>query len=166
MTDCILQFLQTGVMVRNGAKLEATRCCFMDGATGIEVSPMAERVEVNQCMFRNLGQMTGAEESVEYPAEEYGCIQVFDDFGDIEPQSPGPDSSGMDATELVSLECTANIFEDNLCYPVVERSDDRLYLHSDRCVLERNVLRGFNGTMTRRQGQLDGANQLYHCLWG
>lgn len=161
MTDCILQFHQTGVMVRKKAALRATHCRFTDGATGIEVSPMADSVVVEKCMFHNLGQMTGAEESVTFPAEEYGCIQVFDDFGDI-----GPKNCAMDSNRLVSLECANSVFEDNLCYPVVERSDDRLYLHSDRCVLRRNELRGYNATMTRRDGHLDSANELYHCLWG
>ena len=172
MTDCILRFHQTGVMVRNEAKLTMTRCCIMDGATGIEISPLAQRVEVSESIFRNLGQITGGEESIIYPAEQYGCILIFDDFGDLNGSVSSASngngkhkSNGDNQLELVSLECISNIFEDNLCYPVVERSDDQLYLRSDRYILRQNVLRGFNGTMTRCEGQLDDANKLYHSFW-
>merc|ERR1740123_1467488 len=104
-------------------------------------------------MFSNLGQTTGAEENVVFPADDYGCVQVFDDYADAERLEVATE-------QFVRVECTGNVFEDNLCYPVMERSDDCLYTRRGDYVLERNVLRGANGAMTRCEGQLEGANRL------
>ena len=162
MRNCKLNYEQTGIIVRDGARLEAVDCEFNGGCIGIEISPISENVEVTNCLFTNNGQIVGEEDDVMLPAEEYGCIHLFDNYGDV------PDYAAL--KKLVDLKCVGNTFCDNLCYPIVERSNgsgNEYFLYgTDSYILRKNVLDGFNGTYTAQRGNIKDANVLYHSQWG
>ena len=158
LVACSLHFFQTGILVRDGSTLHAQKCSFWGGATAIEMSPVSARVDVKQCWFEDCGQLTGAEESLLSGSDEYGCVQIFDNFADAWPRQ-------AQVASQVALRCSENTFVNNLCYTIVERSDSRAYIDSDRYCLDHNALRGFNGAGTRQAGEVLDANTLYHTGW-
>ena len=166
--NCKFRYRQTGILLRDGAKLDAINCQFVGGSIGIEISPIAKSVNINNCLFRNNGQLTGEEASVITPADEYGCIQIFDDYGDIAPSnSYNQDSDDSQLQLFVQLKCIGNTFQDNLCYPIVERSNgDYLLRNTDTYLLKDNKLKGYNGTYTTQKDNIEDANTLYHSQFG
>ena len=162
MKNCKLNYEQSGVIVRDGARFEAIGCEFNGGCIGVAMSPLSKSVEITDCLFTNNGQITGEEDDIMLPAEEYGCIHLFDNYGDVREYGS--------IRKLVDLKCVGNTFRDNLCYPIVERSNGRgneYFLYgTDSYILEKNSLDGFNGTYTAQGGNIKDANVLYHSQWG
>ena len=159
MRNCKLNYEQTGIIVRDGARLEAVDCEFNGGCIGIEISPISENVEVTNCLFTNNGQIVGEEESVITPSVEYGCVQVFDNFLEL----PGSKRS------IVHLKCIGNTFRDNLCYPIVERSNglakEYFIWGTDKYMAKHNQLDGYNGTYTIQSYDITNADTLYHSQY-
>jgi len=162
--NCQLNYEENGIIVRNGAKLEVKNCSFNGGSIGIEISPVAKHILVQDSVFTNNGQITGDEAFVMAPSEEYGCIQVFDNYGDV-PHDELPNEH-----QVVKLKCVNNTFRDNLCYPIVERSDGRedeyFIFDTDLYEMNGNKLEGANGTYTKQVGKIHDANQVYHSQFG
>ena len=150
ISNCTLKYGQTGIIARDRAKLIVLGCKFSGGCIGIKVLPTAQIVNISQCLFTKNGQVRGREQPPNSPSETYGCIQVFDEEDTVD-----------DETQLVKLTCTDNVFEDNLCYPVVERIH-RWILDANTYVLKKNILKGYNGIYTKRTDVLRDANVLYH----
>merc|ERR1712228_912478 len=145
ISHCHLNVGSVGITIDDGAKLEILGCVVHGGSVGIKMLPTSKSVSVTQCLFTKNGQVRGQELPRLAPAETYGCIQIFDAYENVDEQS-----------ELVQLKCTDNTFEDNLCYPIVERINKNI-LNAKTYILENNVLRGYNGIYTRQSAEIKDA---------
>eukprot|EP01084_Bolivina_argentea_P112940 201387_1 len=150
----------SGMNIQTGANLQVRNCEFIGGTNSMTISPIAEQVNVIDCVFTKCGIESG----FEYPGEG-ACVSVTH-----ENYFPHGDEN-----KFVVLKCIGNIFKDNLCYPIAERhvpynennepsehAGDEFIINTDHVILKDNVLRGFNGTEVRVDDDISDANKMYY----
>ena len=158
LNNCKLLFQETGIMVRKFANLNVDNCEF-DGATvAIEISPLANNVEVRNSIFRNCG-LGNDHRNI----GEDACIQIEDSCHDLKTE----EDRGYCFVKLV---CDGNVFEDNYGYPIAERArnlhshkdTDQMYVpRRELYRLQNNILKGYNAKKVKRRKNIDDANKLY-----
>ena len=150
--NCSFENGYSQIMVRDGAELYLDACKFEGGCIGINISPIAKQVEVLNCKFEKIEYYNEPSKL----AENCACIQIFDDFVDV-------DEENIDNVEnWMSLKCIGNVFENNTGYPIVDRSlDGHRYGQFCEVVLKDNELKGYNATMTFQKTKIKDANELY-----
>eukprot|EP01083_Nonionella_stella_P121329 364479_1 len=124
-------------------------CC---GVTAINMYPTAT-VNVFNCTFTGFGH----EHHSDYGLGEGPCLQIESEYDD---------AAEMEDIYL-DLKCIANIFVNNLGYPIALRyfgeDDPHIILPAiqfSQYVLQKNFLQGYNGRYVSKQ--LEHANMIYH----
>ena len=94
-------------MIELKSSLIANNCEFIGGSTAIQISIRAKEVEIYHCTFTDCGHMY----TFDKYCAEFGCILVDNKWF-------GLTANGI---QLVQIKCVGNVFENNLCYTIVER---------------------------------------------
>eukprot|EP01084_Bolivina_argentea_P103958 186193_1 len=152
-----------GISVQENASLNVINCEFIGGSSCIDMSPAANEVNINKCIFKNCGE---SNKDAEMGAN--GCIIIAEFYEEMIDHEINRDG-------FVTLNCVGNVFEDNMCYPICQlhpggfgslcvRCAPRICWNIDTKFINMtdNVLKGFNGTKVNNIDRIiDDANVLY-----
>lgn len=168
LNKCKFRFDDTGIIVHKQSYLNVDKCVFEKATTAIEISPCADKVEVYDSTFSGCGEMHDR-----IKQGQSACIYIFDQFGEskVKPNQKNKRNSNI---QLVELICSRNMFKNNWCYPIAERSEKtrnekdndrdiaKLYMEEKELyTLRNNKLEGYNRALMRQWKDVVDANKIY-----
>ena len=123
LNKCKFRFDDTGIIVHKQSYLNVDKCIFEKATTAIEISPCADKVEVYDSTFSGCGEMHDSTKQ-----GQSACIYIFDQFGELELEANPNKNNNRNSNasiQLVELICSRNMFKNNWCYPIAERSENK-----------------------------------------